>query len=104
MNYYNTRTEAIENERYCSYCGEVAIHREDFEDGCSWHYYFCDCEYAKMEIKKQDIEDDLKLFRYTRQGREVNIKLELLRDKAELDFLKKRYDVVKNRILNNKLL
>ena len=83
----NTKTEVIGNKYYCVYCGKIAKHDTDIEDYYIYHYHFCDCKGALLDIQKQEIDEKLKAI-----ANDTNKILNNYRYEYELQELKIKYN------------
>lgn len=85
MKYYDTKHLKL-NERICVYCGQVCQKASETEDGEKFNYYFCDCDGAKLDIQKQEIQEKLET-----KEKMMYQRLKDLEYEFELKKLKRRY-------------
>ena len=60
--YYDTAHIKLDRY-YCLYCGRVCneVRESEFGSRDIFYYHYCDCEGAKIKIKKQELEYKLEI-------------------------------------------
>ena len=91
MNYYDTEHVQIGLKRYCVYCGEIVLHESEYDDREKLHYYYCNCEGAKLEIEMKELKNKLNEFKYDSRY------FDNLRYDHELECLQDKYKHILNK-------